>query len=88
MNINEIVKGVFQSGYLGFYAFKKCSGQGIMTEGLSLILDVYFKTLNLHRLEANIQPANSNKYRLLSSDIAIIGPSSVSIHEAFKTNWL
>ena len=35
VNINEIVKGVFQSGYLGFYAFKKHSGQGLMTEGLT-----------------------------------------------------
>ena len=65
VNINEIVKGVFQSGYLGFYAFKKCSGQGLMTEGLSLILDVYFKTLKLHRLEANIQPENSKSISLI-----------------------
>ena len=29
-----------------------------MREGLSLVLDYAFKTLALHRVEANIQPAN------------------------------
>ena len=65
VNINEIVKGVFQSGYLGFYAFKNFSGQGLMTEGLSLVLDIYFKELNLHRLEANIQPENLKSINLI-----------------------
>lgn len=67
VNINEIVRGVFQSGYLGFYAFEKCSAQGLMSEGLSLVLDYYFNTLGLHRLEANIQHENMKSIHLIQS---------------------
>jgi [ribosomal protein S5]-alanine N-acetyltransferase len=67
ININEIVMGVFQSGYLGFYAFRKFSGQGLMSEGLSLALYFYFEKLKLHRIEANIQPENIKSIELIKS---------------------
>lgn len=67
ININEILSGAFQSGYLGFYAFKALSGQGLMSEGLSLVMDFYFNTFNYHRLEANIQPDNIKSIRLIKS---------------------
>jgi ribosomal-protein-alanine N-acetyltransferase len=35
-----------------------------MRHGLQLILQEAFQTLNLHRLEANIQPENSRSIRL------------------------
>src|SRR5215831_9697420 len=34
ININEIVRGVFGSGYLGYYAFVPHNGHGYMTRGL------------------------------------------------------
>jgi [ribosomal protein S5]-alanine N-acetyltransferase len=58
VNINEIVRGVFQSGYLGYYAFAPHAGQGLMTEGLSKVISAAFRSHRLHRLEASIQPAN------------------------------
>jgi len=58
ININEIVRGCFQSGYLGFYIFQGFENQGLMTEGLKLALAHAFNRLKLHRLEANIQPKN------------------------------
>lgn len=67
ININEIVMGVFQSGYLGFYVFKEYSGKRLMSEGLSLVLFYYFKQLKLHRLEANIQPDNKKSILLIKS---------------------
>ena len=33
-NINEIVRGLFQSAYLGFYAVADYAGKGYMSEGL------------------------------------------------------
>ncbi len=65
VNVNEIGKRIFQSVYLGFYAFKKFSGRGNMAEGLSLLLDIYFKKLNLHKLEANIQLENLKSINLI-----------------------
>ena len=58
ININEIVRGALQSGYLGFHAFLGLDNQGLMSEGISLVLSYAFNQLNLHRLEANIQPNN------------------------------
>ena len=58
-NISEIVRGLFNSGYLGYYAFAPHAGTGYMTEGLELVLRVAFTELRLHRLEANVQPANA-----------------------------
>jgi ribosomal-protein-alanine N-acetyltransferase len=58
ININEIVRGLFQSGYLGYAAVAAHAGRGYMREGLELVLARAFTELRLHRLEANIQPGN------------------------------
>jgi len=39
-------------------------GQGYMSEALDLVLHEAFVTLGLHRLEANIQPANRGSLAL------------------------
>ena len=59
INVSEIVRAAFQSAYLGYYAFHPHAGQGYMTEGLGLVLRHAFRSLGLHRLEANIQPGNT-----------------------------
>ena len=58
LNVNEIVRGSFQSGFLGYYAFEPFVGKGHMSEGLRLLLRHAFNELGFHRLEANVQPAN------------------------------
>ncbi len=58
ININEIVKGTFESGYLGYYAFDPYVGRGLMSTGLRQVVSRAFGELRLHRLEANIQPDN------------------------------
>jgi ribosomal-protein-alanine N-acetyltransferase len=58
INVSEIVRGAFQSAYLGYYAFVPHAGRGYMTEGLALALRWAFGTVGLHRVEANIQPGN------------------------------
>ena len=64
-NLGEIVRGLFQSAYLGYYAFSPHAGAGYMAEGLQLTLGVAFRALKLHRLEANIQPGNEASRRLV-----------------------
>jgi [ribosomal protein S5]-alanine N-acetyltransferase len=57
-NMGEIVRGTFRSAYLGYGAVAVHVGRGYMSEGMQLVLGHAFTTLRLHRLEANIQPAN------------------------------
>jgi len=64
-NIGEIVRGLFQSAYLGYYAFAPHAGAGYMSEGLELVLHVAFRVLKLHRLEANVQPTNRRSLTLV-----------------------
>jgi [ribosomal protein S5]-alanine N-acetyltransferase len=63
--INEIVRGNFQSGYLGYYAFAPYNGRGYMTRGLKAVIAEAFRKQRLHRLEANIQPGNEASRRLV-----------------------
>ena len=64
-NFSEIVRGTFQSAYLGYYAFAPHAGDGYMSDGLRLALDSAFRTLKLHRVEANIQPGNVRSIALV-----------------------
>jgi len=66
INLSEIVRGLFQSAYLSYYAFEPFSGSGYMSEGLALVLDRAFGSFRLHRLEANVQPGNLRSIRLVS----------------------
>jgi [ribosomal protein S5]-alanine N-acetyltransferase len=56
--VSQIVRGAFQSAYLGYYAHARYSRQGLMREAMEQVLDHSFGPLALHRLEANIQPGN------------------------------
>jgi RimJ/RimL family protein N-acetyltransferase len=67
-NINEIVRGFFQSAYLGFYGVSGYEGKGYMSAGLKLVLQHVFKEFDLHRLEANIQPENFSSIRLVKNN--------------------
>jgi ribosomal-protein-alanine N-acetyltransferase len=63
--ISEIVRGNFQSGYLGYYAFAPHNGRGHMTLGLKAVVADAFRKRGFHRLEANIQPGNEASRRLV-----------------------
>ncbi|MFJ3835178.1 GNAT family N-acetyltransferase [Streptomyces sp. NPDC054904] len=58
VNVNSIIRGRYQGASLGYAAFAPSAGLGYMAEGLALVMEYAFTELRLHRLEANIQPAN------------------------------
>jgi ribosomal-protein-alanine N-acetyltransferase len=64
INITNIVQGVFQSGYLGYFAFAGSQSRGLMAQGLRAVVRHAFSKLRLHRLEANIQPENTSSIAL------------------------
>jgi [ribosomal protein S5]-alanine N-acetyltransferase len=65
ININEIIKGCFNSAFLGYYAFEPFSRKGFMSCAMGLVMDYSRKELGLHRLEANIQPDNQASIRFI-----------------------
>ncbi|MDQ2674873.1 MAG: GNAT family N-acetyltransferase, partial [Chloroflexota bacterium] len=65
INLTEIVRGRFQSGYLGYYVGAPHARRGYMTEALQRMLRSAFRELRLHRVEANIQPGNRASGRLV-----------------------
>lgn len=64
-NFSNIVRGLFRSAYLGYYAFAPHAGRGYMTEAFGLALDHAFARLGLHRVEANVQPTNLRSIALV-----------------------
>ena len=65
INVEHIVRGALKSAFLGYFAFAPYAGNGLMREGLQLVLDHVFSELKLHRLEANIQPNNARSKALV-----------------------
>jgi ribosomal-protein-alanine N-acetyltransferase len=65
IEISRIARGNFQSAYLGYSILPEYRGLGYMTEALQLALRHAFRTLRLHRVEANVEPGNEASLALV-----------------------
>jgi len=65
VNLNHILRGGMDCAFLGYYGVVGYECQGYMTEGLQLVIRHGFVNLDLHRLEANIQPGNDRSAALV-----------------------
>ncbi len=86
-NISEIVHGAFQSAYLGYYAVVPFVGKGLMSQALKLVLSEIFEKMHLHRVEANIQPENTQSIQLVQSNGFSkegLSPRYLHIHGAWR----
>ncbi|MDC7239134.1 MAG: GNAT family N-acetyltransferase [Spirochaetales bacterium] len=61
---SQIVRGPFQSCYLGYSLDEKRTGRGYMTEALKEGISMIFDDMELHRIEANIMPRNTASLRV------------------------
>ncbi|MEA2496418.1 MAG: [ribosomal protein S5]-alanine N-acetyltransferase [Thermoleophilaceae bacterium] len=61
---SAIVRGSFQNAYLGYWVGAPYAAQGYMRDGMQAALRFAFNELRLHRVEANIQPANTRSLAL------------------------
>lgn len=67
IHFNQIVRGRLCSAYLGYYGFVPYIGKGLMKRAMTMAIDEAFGPLDLHRLEANIQPGNVASIELVRS---------------------
>jgi ribosomal-protein-alanine N-acetyltransferase len=58
ISLNEIIRGALQQAFVGYWIGLPFARRGYMTEALRLTVAHAFDTVDLHRLEANIQPHN------------------------------
>ena len=65
INLSGIIRGAFHSAYIGYWIGQAHANQGLMGAGLELLVRHAFRTLRLHRLEANIRPENEPSIRLV-----------------------
>ena len=65
IEFSQIVLGPLRSAYLGYFLGAPFAGRGYMTEALGLALRHAFQEVRLHRVEANVQPANTRSIHLL-----------------------
>jgi ribosomal-protein-alanine N-acetyltransferase len=63
-SLSQIVRNRFQNATLGYWGFARHTRQGYLTEGVALMLRHAFADLQLHRVEANIQPGNARSLAL------------------------
>jgi ribosomal-protein-alanine N-acetyltransferase len=65
VNLTSMIRGPFQSCFLGYFALTPFQGRGYMKAGLPLVVDLAFGQHGLHRVEATVQPGNVRSARLL-----------------------
>ena len=64
-NLNQIIRGVFHSCFLGYSLAESEQGKGLMAEALRGLLGHAFSELKLHRVAANYMPRNERSGQLL-----------------------
>ena len=67
ITLSAIIRGAFESCYLGYKLRPDLYRQGFMREALVEVIDYAFREVHLHRLEANVMPRNQPSAALLRS---------------------
>ncbi len=63
--LSEVVRGVFQNAYIGYWTVRERGGQGLASEALQLVLRFAFKDAELHRIQAAVMSSNRASRRVL-----------------------
>jgi len=58
ITLSQIFRKQFQNAYLGYQLFSGFTGKGYMKDAVAKVLRYAFKEIQLHRVEANVQPGN------------------------------
>jgi ribosomal-protein-alanine N-acetyltransferase len=64
VSLTGIEREPYHRGRLGYGVFEQYARMGYISSGLKQVIDFAFESLELHRLEADIQPENTPSKRL------------------------
>jgi len=67
VSIMEVTRGISQTAYLGYRIFNNYWGKGYGKDAAKSMIDIGFKELKLHRIEAGVEPQNKRSIRLAKS---------------------
>lgn len=65
ITLNEIVRGPFQNGRLGYWVAEAANGRGLATRAVGDLVRIAFDGLGLHRVEAGTLLHNVRSQRVL-----------------------
>jgi ribosomal-protein-alanine N-acetyltransferase len=66
ININGITRGAFQSATVGYWVSQSHNGRGFASTALADVIEIAFKQLRLHRLQAETLLHNTASQRVLT----------------------
>lgn len=65
VSLSNIMRGAFQSCFIGYKMDHRHLNHGYMTEAISEVIRIAFNDMHLHRIEANIMPKNKPSLRVV-----------------------
>ncbi len=65
LNVGNIVRRAFCSGYVGYWVDSRVAGRGVIPTAMALAVDHAFGAGGLHRVEVNIRPENKPSRRVV-----------------------
>jgi ribosomal-protein-alanine N-acetyltransferase len=68
ININDIIRGAFQSATIGYWVSQSRGGRGLATAAVADAVGIAFKQLGLHRLQAGTLLHNARSQRVLTGN--------------------
>jgi ribosomal-protein-alanine N-acetyltransferase len=67
VSIIDVLRGPSQSAYIGYRIINTQWGKGYGREAVKALIDIAFKDVKLHRVEAGIEPRNRDSIKLALS---------------------
>lgn len=79
LTVGNVVRGAFNSAYVGYWLDETVAGRGVMPTALALVVDHCFTAARLHRIEANIRPENVASQRVVEK----LGFRAEGLHQRY-----
>jgi len=64
VSLGSVMRGPFQSSFIGYWIDERHAGRGYVPEAVALVIRYGFEALGLHRMEAAIVPRNASSRRV------------------------